>query len=73
MKRSHINEILREGDTFIRSFGYVMPPFAYLSPNELKTTDHSQIKARRMAGTSPIMAQKSLMNWGYFCSPPVMD
>ncbi len=36
MKRSRINEILREGDAFIRSFGYIMPPFAYWSPQELR-------------------------------------
>ena len=36
MNRSRINEILREGDAFIRSFGYVMPPFAYWTPEELK-------------------------------------
>ncbi len=48
MKRSRINEILREGDAFIRSFGYVMPPFAYLSPEGLKSAEHDQIKARRM-------------------------
>lgn len=48
MKRSRVNEILREGDTFIRSFGYVMPPFAYLSPNDLKAAEHGQIKSRRM-------------------------
>ncbi|MEF2071806.1 D-lyxose/D-mannose family sugar isomerase [Consotaella aegiceratis] len=36
MKRSRINDIIREGDAFIRSFGYVMPPFAYLSPEEMK-------------------------------------
>jgi len=35
MKRSRVNEIIREGDAFIRSFGYVMPPFAYWSPDEL--------------------------------------
>lgn len=35
MKRSHVNEIIREGDAFIRSFGYIMPPFAYWSPAEL--------------------------------------
>ena len=35
MKRSRINEIIREGDAFIRSFGYIMPPFAYWSPDEL--------------------------------------
>jgi D-lyxose ketol-isomerase len=37
MKRSRINEIIREGDAFIRSFGYIMPPFAYWSPQELKS------------------------------------
>lgn len=36
MKRSRVNEILREGDRFIRSFGYVMPPFAYWTPEKLK-------------------------------------
>lgn len=36
MKRSRVNEIIREGDAFIRSFGYIMPPFAYWSPGELK-------------------------------------
>lgn len=35
MKRSRINEIIREGDAFIRSFGYLLPPFAYWSPREL--------------------------------------
>lgn len=48
MKRSLVNEILREGDAFIRSFGYVMPPFAYLSPEALRARDHSAIKARGM-------------------------
>ena len=36
MNRSDINEIIRESDRFIRSFGYVMPPFAYWSPEEMK-------------------------------------
>lgn len=48
MKRSQVNEILLEGDAFIRSFGYVMPPFAYLSPNDLRNSDHGMIKNRRM-------------------------
>ena len=37
MKRSEINEIIRESDKFIRSFGYILPPFSYLSPDELTT------------------------------------
>lgn len=36
MKRSEINEIIRESDRFIRSFGFVMPPFAYWSPEEMR-------------------------------------
>lgn len=36
MKRSRVNEIIRESDAFIRSFGYIMPPFAYWSPGEMK-------------------------------------
>ncbi|MAY60816.1 MAG: D-lyxose/D-mannose family sugar isomerase [Rhizobiales bacterium] len=37
MERSQINEILLEGDRFIRSFGYVMPPFAYWTPEEMRS------------------------------------
>jgi len=48
MKRSRINDILREGDAFIRSFGYTLPPFAYLSPDALKATNPLEIKARGM-------------------------
>ncbi|WP_404405331.1 D-lyxose/D-mannose family sugar isomerase [Pelagibacterium halotolerans] len=36
MKRSRVNEIIKAGDEFIRSFGYIMPPFAYFSPGEMK-------------------------------------
>lgn len=36
MKRSEINTILREGEAFIRSFGQVLPPFAHLSPAEMR-------------------------------------
>jgi D-lyxose ketol-isomerase len=35
MKRSEINEIMAEADDFIRSFGFVLPPFAYWSPEEM--------------------------------------
>lgn len=34
MKRSEINSILAEADAFMRSFGFVLPPFAYWSPDE---------------------------------------
>lgn len=45
MKRSEINAIIRESDKFIRSFGYVMPPFAYWPPEELKARTSSDAKA----------------------------
>jgi D-lyxose ketol-isomerase len=35
MQRSRVNEILAEGDAFIRSFGFVLPPFAYWTPEEM--------------------------------------
>jgi len=35
MKRSTVNQIIREADGFIRSFGYRLPPFAYWSPAEM--------------------------------------
>ncbi|NDV49890.1 D-lyxose/D-mannose family sugar isomerase [Salipiger sp. PrR003] len=48
MKRSHVNEILRASDAFIRSHGYSLPPFAYLTPEGLKNAEHGEIKRRRM-------------------------
>lgn len=36
MKRSEMNAILREGDAFIRSFGYVLPPFTDWTPERMK-------------------------------------
>ena len=48
MKRSLINEILKEGDAFIRSFGFFLPPFAYFSPQEMQQTDHSLYIERGM-------------------------
>ena len=48
MKRSEINEILPEGDKFIRSFGYVLPPFAYLTPAQFSAQDHGMLVERGM-------------------------
>ena len=36
MKRSQADAIIDQGEAFIRSFGYVLPPFAYWSPAEFK-------------------------------------
>lgn len=35
MRRSQVNQIIAEADDFIRSFGFILPPFAYWSPSEL--------------------------------------
>lgn len=48
MERSQINEILEASDAFIRSFGYIMPPFAYWSPDEMRAADHQTIVDRGM-------------------------
>ncbi|MBD3677712.1 MAG: D-lyxose/D-mannose family sugar isomerase [Rhodobacteraceae bacterium] len=37
MKRSQINDILKEADAFIRAHGMILPPFAYWSPEEMRT------------------------------------
>ena len=36
MKRSRVNEIIAQADSFIRSHGYILPPFAYWSADEMK-------------------------------------
>jgi D-lyxose ketol-isomerase len=36
MKRSRINDIIAASDAMMRSFGFVLPPFAYWTPEEFK-------------------------------------
>lgn len=36
MKRSEINQIIAESEAFIRSFGFLLPPFAAWTPAEMK-------------------------------------
>lgn len=36
MKRSTVNEILRDSAAFIASHGYILPPFAHWSPAQMK-------------------------------------
>ncbi len=36
MKRSAVNEIMREGEAFMRSFGFILPPFSRWSPGEMQ-------------------------------------
>ncbi|MGB3555948.1 MAG: D-lyxose/D-mannose family sugar isomerase [Jannaschia sp.] len=46
MKRSEINDILAEGEAFIRSFGFVLPPFADWTPDRMRQAAGSEIHAR---------------------------
>ena len=49
MKRSRINGIMAEADAMIRSFGFVLPPFAYWTPDEFRArTDARRIVSSRM-------------------------
>ncbi|MEP3439789.1 MAG: D-lyxose/D-mannose family sugar isomerase [Hoeflea sp.] len=69
MERSQINEILEESDRFIRSFGYVMPPFAYWSPEELRartSTDAGNIRANRLGWDITDYGQGNFEDLGLF-------
>lgn len=48
MKRSEINTIIAEADGFIRSHGYVLPPFAYWSPERIRGAEAATIRERGM-------------------------
>lgn len=47
MKRSRINEIMAAADDFIRSFGFVLPPFAYWTPDQFRA---NRDNARKIIG-----------------------
>lgn len=46
MQRSEVNAILKAGDAFIRSFGHILPPFAYWSPEKMRGQEAADIRAR---------------------------
>ena len=49
MKRSRINHIMGEADEMIRRYGFVLPPFAYWSPEAFRArTDAARIVGARM-------------------------
>ena len=43
-----VNQIIRESDRFIRSFGYILPPFAYWSPEEMRALKPAGIISARL-------------------------
>lgn len=46
MKRSEINEILQAGDAFIKSFGQILPPFAYWTPDQMRSDAAATMRER---------------------------
>jgi D-lyxose ketol-isomerase len=66
MNRSEVNEILLEGDRFIRSFGYVMPPFAYWTPDQMKAAPHGEIARRSMGWDITDYGQGKFADLGLF-------
>ena len=66
MKRSRINHILREGNDFITSFGYVMPPFAYWSPEDLRSRKPQGIISARLGWDITDYGQEKFDELGLF-------
>jgi D-lyxose ketol-isomerase len=68
MKRSQVNEILREGDAFIRSFGFLLPPFAYWTPDDMvaRRSEISGILSARMGWDITDYGQGDFDNLGLF-------
>jgi D-lyxose ketol-isomerase len=48
VKRSDVNRIIRKSDRFIQSFGYILPPFAYWSPEEMRARKPAGIVSARL-------------------------
>ncbi|WP_114288111.1 D-lyxose/D-mannose family sugar isomerase [Candidatus Halocynthiibacter alkanivorans] len=66
MKRSHINEILLEGAAFIRSFGYILPPFAHWSVEEMRARDTRILQERGMGWDITDYGQEKFDELGLF-------
>ena len=68
MKRSEVNEIIRQADDFIRSFGFALPPFAYWSPAEMKSRKDqiSNIVDARLGWDITDYGQGDFENFGLF-------
>src|SRR3954465_6518844 len=72
MKRSTVNDIIRDADAFIRSFGYIMPPFAYWSPEEMKArqADSAAVFSSRLGWDITDYGQEKFSELGPFLFPP---
>jgi len=66
LKRSRVNDIIRESDSFIRSFGYVLPPFAYWTPEEMQARRPSGIVDARLGWDITDYGQGKFQELGLF-------
>ncbi len=68
MNRSEVNEILRRSSAFIRSFGYVLPPFADWEPEQMRraTQEAPDIIARRLGWDVTDFGQGRFEDLGLF-------
>ena len=66
MKRSEVNDIMRAADGFIRSFGFILPPFAYWSPPEMLERRPEGVVAARLGWDITDYGQGAFAERGLF-------
>lgn len=67
MKRSRINEIMQAADEMIRHYGFVLPPFAYWTPEQFRARpDAERIVVRRMGWDITDYGQGNFDDLGLF-------
>lgn len=66
MKRSEVNRIMADADAFIRSFGFVLPPFAYWEPERMRGPEATEIRARGLGWDITDFAKGNFDEMGLF-------
>ena len=67
MKRSEVNAIMAEADAMIRRHGFVLPPFAYWTPDEFRArTDVARLIEARMGWDITDYGQGDFARLGLF-------
>ena len=66
MKRSEVNSIMAEADEFIRSFGFILPPFAYWEPERIRGPEAAEIRARGLGWDITDFAKGRFYELGLF-------
>jgi D-lyxose ketol-isomerase len=68
MKRSEINAVMRNADTFIKSRGFYLPPFAYWTPADWSTKDETvrEIVDHRLGWDITDFGQGDFKKFGLF-------